>query len=318
MSCKRSWRKPSDPLTTASVLDDLEIGIGTWQWGDQWMWGYGGNYAAADVRAAFDACLAGGHNFFDTAEIYGQGRSERLLGQFARAAGQPVVIATKFFPFPWRLGQGRLRSALRHSLDRLGVERVDLYQIHFPLPPVTIETWMAALADAVEAGLVGEVGVSNYNPAQLRRAYAALSQRGVKLASNQVQYSLLNRAPERTGLAALCRELDVRLIAYSPLAQGILSGKYQPNQPPPGVRGRRYNRAYLARVQPLLALLRERGEAHGGKTPGQVALNWLIGKGALPIPGVKNARQAEENLGAAGWQLTEAEILALDAASDPL
>jgi len=305
-------------MTTTSVLDNLEIGIGTWQWGDQWLWGYGGNYSASDVQAAFEACLASGHNFFDTAEIYGTGRSERLLGQFAKSAGRPVVIATKFFPFPWRLSKGRLRAALRHSLERLGIERVDLYQIHFPFPPVPIETWMEALADAVEAGLVREVGVSNYNPAQLRRAHGALAKRGVKLASNQVRYSLLDRSPERTGLAALCRELDVRLVAYSPLAQGVLSGKYRPDNLPPGMRKRRYGPRYLARVQSLLALLHERGEAHDGKTPGQVALNWLIGKGALPIPGVKNARQADENLGAAGWQLTEAELSALDAASDLL
>jgi aryl-alcohol dehydrogenase-like predicted oxidoreductase len=305
-------------MKTTTVLEAIQIGTGTWQWGDRRVWGYGGAYAAADVRAAFDASLAAGFNFFDTAEIYGSGRSERLLGQFARDAGRPVVVATKFFPFPWRLGKGRLLQALRRSLERLGLARVDLYQIHFPFPPVAIETWMDALADAAEAGLVAEVGVSNYNPNQLQRAYRALSRRGVRLSSNQVRYSLLDRRPERTGLSALCHELDIRLIAYSPLAQGILSGKYRPDNPPPGSRSRRYNRAYLTRVQPLLALLRERGEAHGGKTPAQVALNWLIAKGALPIPGAKNARQAHENLGATGWQLTEAEVLALEAASDAI
>jgi len=303
-------------MKTTTLLDKIQIGTGTWQWGDRWIWGYGGGYAAEEVRGAFDASLASGCNFFDTAEIYGSGRSEQLLGQFTRAAGRPVVIATKFFPYPWRWGKGRLRAALCHSLERLGVARVDLYQIHFPFPPVPIETWMDALADAVDAGLVGEVGVSNYNPRQLQRAYTALSRRGVRLSSNQVRYSLLDRTPERTGLAALCHELDIRLIAYSPLAQGVLSGKYRPDNLPPGSRGRRYNRAYLARVQPLLALLRERGEAHGGKTPGQVALNWLIARGALPIPGAKNAQQAQENLGATGWTLTEAEVLAVEAASD--
>jgi aryl-alcohol dehydrogenase-like predicted oxidoreductase len=138
----------------------------------------------------------------------------------------------------------------------------------------------------------------------------------VPLASNQVRYSLLDRRPEQTGLWALCRELDIRLIAYSPLAQGVLSGKYTPTHPPRGLRARRYTPDFLKRLEPLLALLRERGEAHGHKSPGQVALNWLIAKGALPIPGVKTAAQAEENIGAAGWRLTDAEVLALDAASD--
>ncbi len=298
-----------------SILTDIELGVGTWQWGDQWMWGFGQGYTAADLQAAFERCLAAGLNFFDTAEVYGLGRSERFLGQFRRAVSQPVLIGTKFFPFPWRWGKGRLRAALQRSLARLGVDSVDLYQIHFPLPPVRLETWMDALADAVQAGLVREVGVSNYNAAQVQRAYTALQARGVRLASNQVRYSLLDRAPEHTGLLAQCHELDIRLIAYSPLAQGLLSGKYTPANPPPGLRRRSAPAAYLARLQPLLALLRERGEAHGGKTPGQVALNWLIAKGALPIPGVKNARQAEQNAGAAGWQLTPAEVAALDVAS---
>ena len=303
-------------MDTPSILENVELGIGTWQWGDQWLWGFGGDYAESDIRAAFDACLARGVTFFDTAEIYGRGHSEQYLGQFIKAAGKGVILATKFMPFPWRLGKARLRAALRRSLDRLGVERVDLYQIHMPWPPVSIETWMDALAEAVEAGLVREVGVSNYNVAQVQRAYAALSQRGVPLASNQVRYSLLDRRPEQTGLWALCRELDIRLIAYSPLAQGVLSGKYTPTHPPRGLRARRHTPDFLKRLEPLLALLRERGEAHGHKSPGQVALNWLIAKGALPIPGVKTAAQAEENIGAAGWRLTDAEVLALDAASD--
>jgi len=168
----------------------------------------------------------------------------------------------------------------------------------------------------VHAGLVREVGVSNYTVAQVQRAYAALAQRDIRLASNQVHYSLLDRHPEQSGLWALCCELDIRLIAYSPLAQGVLSGKYTPAHPPRGLRARRYPPAFLKRLEGLLALLRERGEAHGHKSPGQVALNWLISRGALPIPGVKTAAQAEENLGAAGWRLTEAEVLALEAASD--
>jgi aryl-alcohol dehydrogenase-like predicted oxidoreductase len=303
-------------MDTSSILANVELGIGTWQWGDRTTWGFGGDYAETDIRAAFDACLAGGITFFDTAEIYGLGRSERFLGQFVKAAGKNLMVATKFMPFPWRLGKGRLRAALRRSLDRLGVERVDLYQIHMPWPPMPIETWMDGLADAVQAGLVREVGVSNYNVAQVQRAYAALAQRGVRLASNQVNYSLLDRRPEQTGLWALCRELDVRIIAYSPLAKGMLSGKYTPAHPPRGPRARMYPPDLLKRLEPLLTMLRELGEAHGHKSPGQVALNWLISKGALPIPGVKTAAQAKDNIGALGWRLTQAEVLALEFTSD--
>lgn len=300
----------------ATAIQISPMGIGTWAWGDTWFWQYGkGGYSDADLDAAYQASLAHGITFFDTAEMYGRGRSERLLGQFARKAGWPVVITTKFFPLPWRVSKGQLAGALRHSLDRLGLESVDLYQMHWPFPPVPIDTWMDAMADAVQAGLIRAVGVSNYNVEQTRRAYDALARRGVPLASNQVDYSLLQRMPETNGLLALCKQLNVTLIAYSPLAQGLLTGKYTPANPPPGLRGRRYG-GTLAKIQPLTGLLREIGQAHGGKTPAQVALSWTISKGTVPIPGAKNARQAIDNAGALGWRLADAEVAALDAASD--
>lgn len=291
------------------------LGLGTWQWGDSMFWGYGKGYAAGEIRAAFDASLAAGITFFDTAEVYGQGKSERFLGQFIAGQRERLVIATKFMPLPWRLGKGQLLGALRKSLERLGLSSVDLYQIHWPFPPRPVEFWADALADAVQAGLARAVGVSNYSADQMRRAHEVLAKRGVPLTSNQVEYSLLHRAPERNGVLDACRELGVTLIAYSPLAQGMLTGKYTPDNPPPGFRGRRYRNERLARIQPLLGLLREIGQAHGDKTPNQVALNWLICKGAVPIPGAKNARQAEQNAGALGWRLTAAEVAALDAAS---
>lgn len=296
----------------ASDLHVTPLGIGTWAWGDRLFWGFGLGYGEADVQAAFQVSLAAGINFFDTAEAYGRGRSERLLGRFIRAADQSVVVATKFMPYPWRLRQGDLLRALQKSLDRLGLDQVDLYQIHWPFPFRSIETWMAGLADAVEAGLVRAVGVSNYNVEQMRRAHAALARRGVPLVSNQIEYSLLKRDPERNGLLDACRELDVTLIAYSPLAQGLLTGKYTPYDRPSGVRRFRYDRQRLTQAQPLVALLWQLGEAHGGKTPAQVALNWVICKGAVPIPGAKNAGQAQENVGALGWHLTDGQVAALD------
>jgi aryl-alcohol dehydrogenase-like predicted oxidoreductase len=292
------------------------LGIGTWSWGDSMFWGYGKGYAEADVRAAFDASMAAGITFFDTAEVYGQGKSERLLGQFINRIGQRPVVATKFMPLPWRLSKGALAGALRKSLDRLGLAQVDLYQIHWAFPPRPIEFWVNGLADVIEAGLTRAVGVSNYSADQTRRAAATLSKRGALLASNQVQYSLLNRAPERDGLLQTCNELGVTLIAYSPLAKGLLTGKYTPGNPPPGLRGWRNRGEALARLQPLIGLLREIGAAHDGKSPNQVALNWVICKGAIPIPGAKNARQAQENAGALGWRLTADEVAALDSASD--
>lgn len=296
-------------------LQAVEMGVGAWAWGDKMVWQYGGNYSDEDVRAAFFASIEHGVTLVDTAEIYGQGRSERLLGAFLAETERPVLVATKFFPYPWRFGAKSVVRALRGSLSRLNRTQVDLYQIHWPTPLVSVDTLMRGLADAVEAGLTRAAGVSNYQREQMEMAYAALQRRQIKLASNQVEYSLLNRKVEKNGLLKRCQELGVRLIAYSPLAMGLLTGKYTPENPPPGIRGRRYGKM-LADIQPLLDLMRQLGAAHGDKTPAQVALNWLICKGALPIPGAKNARQAEMNAGALGWRLTADEVAALDEASD--
>ncbi len=292
------------------------LGIGAWSWGDKFFWDFGNGYGDADCKSAFDVSIAAGINFFDSAEVYGRGHSERDLGQFVRQSRDPIIVATKFFPYPWRLRRANLIAALRASLKRMGLERVDLYQIHQPLPPVPIETWGDALGEAAQAGLTRAVGVSNYNAEQTRRVYDVLAKRGIPLASNQVKYSLLDRHIERDGTMQTCRELGVTVIAYSPIEMGLLTGKYTAQNPPRGVRGFRYSRRYLDRIQPVIARLREISAAHGGKTPAQVALNWTLCKGVVPIPGAKNARQAEENIGALGWRLTESEVAAIDAASE--
>lgn len=292
------------------------MGIGAWSWGDRFYWNYGRDYDRNDIRSAIETSLSAGINFFDTAESYGGGESERIIGEYLVEKNQPVVIATKFFPYPWRIRQESLINALRKSLERLKLNMVDLYQVHWPFPPRSIETWASALADAVEMKLTRAVGVSNYNLNQLRRAHAVLAKRNILLASNQVEYHLLNRKIEENGLLDACREMGISLIAYSPLGQGLLTGKYTPDKPLKGVRGRRYNSAFIARIQPLIRLMTDIGREHGSKTPAQVALNWVIQKGAIPIPGAKNSRQAEENAGALGWALNDEEILRLDHASD--
>ncbi len=298
-----------------AFLHHAEMGIGTWAWGDRTVWNYGRGYGETELGEAFQVALDAGINLFDTAEVYGMGRSERLLGRFIQETDRPVLVATKFMPFPWRWSRSSLLRALRHSLERLGLEKVDLYQIHWPLPPRSIEHWAEALAVAVEAGLTRGVGVSNYSLGQMQRAYHVLARYGIPLASNQVEYHLLNRTVEKNGMLARCRELGIRLIAYSPLAKGLLTGKYTVQNPPPGVRGRMFGHL-LKNLPPLLDLMTQIGQAHGGKTPAQVALNWIMCKGALPIPGVKTAEQARQNAGALGWRLSEAEIQALDEASD--
>jgi aryl-alcohol dehydrogenase-like predicted oxidoreductase len=299
------------------VFEGYPFGTGTWAWGDRLFWGYGRGYDENDLRAAFDASVAGGIDLFDTAEVYGQGRSELLLGKFIRESGQQVKIATKFMPYPWRLNRRSLKKALRSSLKRLGRDKVELYQIHMPFPPLKIETWVEAMGEAAQAGLVDAVGISNYNRDQTQRAYDVLIHQGIPLASNQVEYHLLNRKIEKNGLLKHCQELGVTIIAYSPLAQGLLTGKFTVENPPKGARSR-YGTKMVEKIQPILRLMRQIGADHAGKTPAQVALNWVMRKGTYAIPGAKNRRQMEENMGALGWELTLDEISALDEASDKI
>ena len=300
--------------TTDIMLSPM--GIGAWSWGDRFFWGYGQGYDEEDIRVVVDTCLSAGINFFDTAEAYGRGQSERLVGKYVSQADASLVIATKVFPYPWRVHKSQVVRALRGSLRRLESTQADLYQVHMPYSLMSVEDWAAGLADAVQQGLTRAVGVSNYNQEQMRRAHGVLVKRGILLASNQVGFHLLNRKIEKNGLLSLCQSMGISLIAYSPLAQGLLTGKYTPTNPLPGVRGRRYSARLINQAQSLVQLMRDIGRDHEGKTPAQVAINWVMCKNAIPIPGAKNLAQAQENIGALGWRLSADEVASLDRASD--
>lgn len=308
---------------TINLGEDLRVpplGIGAWAWGTTRLWGYGKEYDRQDVGDAFRTTLEKGVTLFDTAEIYGNGASERIIGELLREGGfeETPVIATKFAPLPYRLSPKSLLDAVDKSLQRLGIETIDLYQIHFPNPFIKIEGLMDALAETVRQGKVRQVGVSNYGVEQMKRAHDRLASHDIRLASNQVEYSLFQRAPETNGVLEACRDLDVTLIAYSPIAQGLLTGKYNPGDKPSGlVRrfGKSFGEKNLRKIEPVVNILREIGEAHE-KQPAQVALNWLVtSKNVLPIPGAKNERQARQNAGALGWSLTGEEAERLDLAT---
>jgi aryl-alcohol dehydrogenase-like predicted oxidoreductase len=296
------------------------LGLGTWAWGDKATWGMGGydtDLTEGTIRDAWDASIDAGVTFFDTAEVYGNGESERIIGSMLRADRASgvdrgdVVIATKFMPVPWRwnVREALLRS-LRASVDRLGVDAVDLYQIHGPISLRSHAAIADALAAGHEAGLLKAVGVSNYSSRETRSIDAELRKRGLRLATNQVEMSLLRRVPETGGLLATCAELGVVVLAYSPIGQGRLTGKYSASNPPPGRRG--FSAHPMEQVDRVVAVLREVGERNGGRTPSQVALNWLIAKGTIPIPGAKNREQASQNAGALGWALPADDVAALD------
>ena len=307
----------------ASLAEKLNVeplGVGAWAWGATRLWGYGKEYDRQDVGEAFRASMASGVTLFDTAEVYGNGASENITGELVREGGfdGTPVIATKFAPLPYRFGARSLLDALDRSLVRLGVATVDLYQVHFPNPLFKIESLMDALADAVKDGKIRHVGVSNYSVEQMQRAHARLASHDIELASNQVEYSLFQRAPETNGVLDACRELGVTLIAYSPIAQGLLTGKYNPGDKPSGlVRrfGKSFSEKNLRKIEPVVNILREIGSAHD-KEPAQVALNWLVTRrNTLPIPGAKNERQARQNAGALGWTLTDEEAEKLELAT---
>ena len=293
------------------------MGLGTWAWGDRSTWGMDGydpSYGFDTIRGAYARAIAAGVTLLDTAEMYGNGESERIIGRLLRedtANRDRVVVATKFMPFPWRVPLARaLMKSLRASLERLSLPFVHLYQIHGPISFRPARAVAAALAAPYRAGLVKAVGVSNYSEGEMRAIHGALAAEGIPLATNQVEYSLLRTMPETSGLLRASSDLGVTLLAYSPLAMGRLTGKYGVANPPPGKRN--FSAFPMAEIEPVVAELRRIGAAHGGKSPAQVALNWVMCKGAVPIPGAKNAAQAEQNAGALGWTLVPDEVAALD------
>jgi aryl-alcohol dehydrogenase-like predicted oxidoreductase len=225
---------------------------------------------------------------------------------------------TKFMPFPWRLWKSTIKGAIKGSLQRLGLKRVDIYQIHKPLPPVSLDTWMEGMIEIYQAGLCKGIGVCNFNYDQMLRAADCLSREGICLACNQIDYNLLNRNADKSGLIERCRERGIKLLASSPLNLGILSGKYTENNLPTGIRGQTFNKEYLHTIKPLISSMRQIGLNHGNRSPAQVAINWVLCKGLLPVPGAKNLEQAEQNAGAIGWRLTDDEVNQLDITSEKI
>lgn len=296
--------------------------IGTWAWGDKLFWNYGSDYDDKQLREAFQAALETGTTFFDTAEVYGFGQSEEFLGQFMQQTDKPVQIATKFGPAPWRFTSQSVADALTASLKRLRLDRVTLYQVHWPFSfLMSQETLINALADEVKRGRIEAVGVSNYSAEQMRQAHQILADRGVKLASNQVRYSLITRQIESNGIFDTARQLGVTILAYSPLAQGLLTGKYTPDssEKPTGARrlDTRFGKEGLQKYAPVISLLRQLGEKHD-RTIAQVALNWLIAQGnVVAIAGAKTAAQVRQNAGALGWKLSDDEIAQLEQVTRP-
>lgn len=285
------------------------IGLGTWQWGSR-EWGWNRSYGKQDVLDAYQKAMELGINFIDTAEIYGRGKSEEIVREAIRGHREEVVVATKVSPLNLS-HRGVIRAAER-SLRRLGIDIIDLYQIHFPNPLFPIQNTMKAMKKLVKEGKIRSVGVSNFNLKKLKAAQDALAP--IELASNQVRYNLLDREIEPE-LLPYTKAEKITVIAYSPLAQGLLTGKYKSDTRPtsfiqavnPGFSSRN-----LTRLTEVQGNLSEVAKAHA-KTPSQVALNWLMSKeNVVAIPGVKNIEHAISDAGAVDWRLTDLEIETLE------
>lgn len=287
------------------------IGLGTWQFGSS-EWAYGRDYAAGVAGKIVNRALDLGINLVDTAEIYGIGRSEKIVGDAIRARRDDVFLATKLFP----IGLPFMTATReRGSARRLGVNVIDLYQQHWPsrlFPPGSV---MPRFRKLVDAGLVRHAGVSNHGLAQWRAADAAF---GGPVLSNQVRFSLVQREPERELVPFAQKERRI-VIAYSPLGQGALSGRYQ-DAPPTNFR--RMRRDFTAegrrRLAPLVAALGEIGSRHGA-TRTQVALAWLVAKpNVVAIPGASTVEQLEQNAAAADLKLDADDLARLDTLSSGL
>ncbi len=309
-----------------SPLRVSAIGLGCWQFSEGA--GLGGSYwptLPADVENRIVAVsLSAGMNWFDTAEAYGAGRSETVLSRALLAAGKrngDVVVATKWMPLLRTAASIRKTIAERRS--RLAPFDIDLHQVHQPIAFASTAAQMRAMADLVDAGAIRTVGVSNFSAGKMRAAHAALAARGIPLVSNQVRYSLLHRRIETNGVLEAAKALGITIIAYSPLAQGILSGKF--HRDPALIRGRSgprkwlpdFRRGGLERSRPVVAALEEIAAAHTA-APSQVALNWLVhahGETVVVIPGATSVEQAVENGGSLELGLSDQEFERLDRVS---
>jgi len=309
-----------------SDLQVSALGLGCWQFSKQT--GLVGKYWPSltdeDTCQIVKLSIDGGINWFDTAEIYGQGKSEQGLSKALKKNGiQPgeTIIATKWWPI------GRRASSIKRTIDKrldyLNGYPITIHQVHNPLGFSSVEKEMNNMADLIEEGKIKYIGVSNFNSTRMKRAYEALDSRGYKLVSNQVVYSILNRKIESNGIMDTARELGITIIAYSPLAQGLVSGKFHEDQKLIKKRiGSRkhmskFKKEGLVQSQPVINKLKNIAEEYNA-TPSQVALNWLIsfhGNMVVAIPGATTIMQAEENTGAMNFTLTPEHLSILDKVS---
>lgn len=307
------------PLGTSNLMVS-PLGLGSWQFskGNGLVGKFWPVLAQEDIVGIVSESLKGGITWFDTAEVYGWGESEKALADALRVLGKQsddVVIATKWWPMPRFAGS--MEKSIQVQMNHLQGFAIDLYQIHQPYSLSSIEGQMKALRNLVKSGKVQHVGVSNFSAKQMKRAFQSAKELGITLISNQVKYSMLDRRIEKNGILETAQELGVSIIAYSPLEQGLLSGKFhehpdliRKSSGPRKYQGK-FKPAGLQRTQPLIKALEEVASRYEGATPTQVALNWLVtyhGNTVVAIPGASKIHHVSDNTGALRFSLTPDEL----------
>lgn len=342
LDLRATTAKPNVGRVTAGPIEISSLGCGTWSWGNRLLFDYDPSQDEG-IFEAYREIRNAGVTIFDTADSYGtldlNGRAEILLGEFERRyqkelAAKPKEsqwwdfagsakqkneqqVATKLAPYPWRVTRGQILSAARASLARLQQPKLAVAQLHWSTSnyqPFQEKALWEGIADVYDEGLCDAVGVSNYGPIQLQKVASRMQERQVPLAIAQIQYSLMTYQ-EAKDMNSACEDINCRLISYSPLCLGLLTGKYSlDNLPRQGNPRRQLFRELLPGAQPLLSTLNAVADEYG-KSQTQVAINWAICKGTVPIPGSRTIQQARENLGATGWSLKRDAVEELDKAA---
>jgi len=295
------------------------ISWGAWSWGDKSTFHWSDDELPA-LRAAWTKCLEKGQTFVDTAQVYGTGRSEEILGDLINnhSSGVPreqIVVQTKWLPHVTDVGTNVLHPVdapfkeLENTLKRMNLDYIDCYLVHGPVHISSIKQVAEGLAKCVDSGMTRAVGVANYSVDDMLKMKDALAEHGIPLATNQCEYSILRRLPETEGMLEACKANSIVFQSYSSIAQGRLSGKYTKDNPPPKeYKFSSYNMEY---IEPVLEVQRKLATKYNVSVAA-VAINWNICKGAVPVVGIRKESQAVENMGALGWRLTKEEISELD------
>lgn len=294
-----------------------KIALGAWSWGAGAAGGdqvFGNHLFEEDLRPVFDKAMECGLTLWDTAAVYGEGSSERILGNFVKDINREnVILSTKFTPQIAGDSETAMQDMINGSKERLHTDVIDIYWIHNPM---NVEKWTPDLIPLFKSGQIKAIGVSNHSLAEIKRANEILAAEGLKISAVQNHFSLLHRSSERAGILDYCKENGITFYAYMVLEQGALTGRYDVAHPfPDGTdRGEAYN-PHLTEIESLVDALRKTGEKHNA-SPSQIATAWAIAKGTLPIIGVTNVKQVEEAAAAAHIQLTAAEVGFLEKLGD--